>query len=347
MSTPVVAACPICSAKAHLIYASYPGYRKPETYDLFECCYCHLQFAWPFSVPAGIYENIYRLADIIPGYSRYAEYAKAVGVGSAPLEYLAAVEPMYWFISRAMKQFSADAHVVELGSGYGYLTYALSKAGYNIKGVDVAASAVDAAKRRFGDLFLCEDISEYARRLPAKCDVVVMTEVLEHLDQPLDVLSSIRAALRPGGSLLVTTPDRGYYSDAAVWHTDLPPVHLAWYSKTALREMARRVDMSIRFQDFSDYHGVSVPEIKPEQPRSVEGPILDCDATVIRRAPARPPLGMASPGWWQSLIAALSRKREERRLTRRIRRRFCRAAMTHFARESEVIGAILTKPGQL
>lgn len=125
------------------------------------------------------------------------------------------------------------------------------------------------------------------------------------------------------------------------------PVHLAWYLKTALRKMAQRVDMSIRFQDFSDYHGVSGPEIKREQPRNVVGPILDCDATVIRCAPARPPLGAASPVWWQSLIAALSHRLEERRLTRRVRRRFHRAAMTRFARESEVIGAILTKPSQL
>lgn len=97
---------------------------------------------------------------MIPGYSRYAEYARAVGISSDPLRYLAAMEPMYWFISRAMEEFSADAHVVELGSGYGYLTYASPKAGYNVTDVDVAASAVDTAKQRFNDLFLCEDIFE-------------------------------------------------------------------------------------------------------------------------------------------------------------------------------------------
>jgi SAM-dependent methyltransferase len=328
------ATCPICAAPAVHICARYPGYRAPDEYDIFDCCYCDLQFASPFSAIGEIYEGIYSAPEIVPGYDRYAAYAKAVATSDKPLDFLAQSEAMYWFVARALRDISPTSSIIEVGSGYGYLTYAISRAGYRIKGVDVAASAVEAARRRFGDLYHCEDITTFSKRLHASTDVIVMTEVLEHLDQPLTILSAIRESLRPGGSLLVTTPSRDFHPPGALWCTDLPPVHLAWYSETSLREMARRVNMTIRFQDFSEFHGRRVAGIRPQKSQPSQNAILNADNSVRTRSQRdfhRPSFRK----WWQARWPALARLERSPR--------YARHAMTHFARSTEVLGAVLTR----
>jgi SAM-dependent methyltransferase len=237
-------------------------------------------------------------------------------------------------VAQALASFAPGASIVEVGSGYGYLTYSLSRAGFDVKGVDISESAVKAAKARFGDLYLCEDITQFAQRLPSATDAVVMTEVLEHLERPLEVLNAIKAALRQGGKLIMTTPNRGFNGADALWRTDLPPVHLAWYSKTSIREMARRVGLSVTFQDFTTFNDARVAGIKPEGEGSIGGSILDADGAVLRRAApsaTRPTFKRWREEHWPQL-ARLERKRK-----------FSRRALAHYARETDIIGAILTR----
>ena len=345
MSPNPTASCPICAATATLLRGDYPGYRAPDVYDIFGCCFCDLQFASPFVAIGEIYESIYRQPEIVPGYDRYAGYAQAVTSSEKPLEFRAAREEMYWLVARARRELPPSSSIVEVGSGYGYLTYALARAGYRIRGVDIAPSAVEAARRRFGDLYLCDDIGMFSRRLPASTDVVVMTEVLEHLDQPVAVLAAIRDALRPGGSLLMTTPSRDFHPADALWRTELPPVHLAWYSKTSLREMARRVGMSIRFQDYSEFHAERVAGIRPEKRRPSPSAILNADSSVRMRS-SGDVTRTSFRGWGQARWPALARLGNSRRRADAacLGRRTLLAGIRCGVRRSERTGRVLCGP---
>ena len=325
------AKCPICGAAAELRRVDYPGYRAPDAYSIMSCHDCDLQFAWPFRAGGDIYEGIYRDPDIVPGYARYAAYARAIESSPHPLDALAEAEAMYWFVREALKPRAAGAEIIEIGSGYGYLTQALRHAGYAARGVDISENAVAAARRRFGDHYQCADVITLARQAPASVDVVVMTEVLEHLDRPLEMLRAIGALLRPGGAALVTTPNKGVFAEDALWRTDNPPVHIAWYSKTSLREMARRCELSVRFQDFSAMARAKVAGVPHEEGERVGAPILNADNTV--RADMR--VSGEDPGWrsGSSPLARLQR-----------RRKFLRRALTMYAREGEIIGAVFSKP---
>lgn len=325
------AKCPICGAAPELRRADYPGYRAPDAYAIMSCRECDLQFAWPFIAGGDIYEGIYRDPDIVPGYARYAAYARAIERSAAPLDTLADAEAMYWFVREALKTRAAGAQIIEVGSGYGYLTHALRRAGYDARGVDISANAVAAAQKRFGDHYQCADVMAFAGQTPASVDAVVMTEVLEHLDRPLEMLAAIGALLRPGGAALVTTPNKGVFAEDALWRTDNPPVHIAWYTKTSLREMARRTGLSVRFQDFSAMNRAKVAAVPREEGERIGGPVLNADNTV--RANMR--VSSMERGWASasSPLARLAR-----------RKKFLRRALTMYAREGEIIGAVFTKP---
>jgi ubiquinone/menaquinone biosynthesis C-methylase UbiE len=100
--------------------------------------------------------------------------------------------------------------VLDLGSGAGEFSAALREAGATPVAVDVAAEALrragarvpglDARLWRSGEPLPAEDCS---------VDVVWAGEVIEHVADVAPWLSEVRRVLRPGGTLLLTTPDHG------------------------------------------------------------------------------------------------------------------------------------------
>lgn len=240
--------CPLCDGTATVLNSAHPGYQAGETFAIAECDHCDVQFASPLRPGEAIYERIYQHAGTLPGYSRYAWYAAQVGGRSRPLEWLATQEEMYDFIASELGRRgpAASGPVLEVGSGLGYLTWALHAAGYQVRGLELSTRAVDAARARFGDHYTVHDISRADPSFDGAA-VVIMTEVLEHVTDPGALLASVARLLRPGGTALVTTPNKSAAPRNAYWLTDNPPVHLWWFSETTLRLLATRAGLHVSF----------------------------------------------------------------------------------------------------
>lgn len=89
--------------------------------------------------------------------------------------------------------------VLEVGCGEGYMLDAIAKAGLGAElvGVELSAQAVAEAKARLGDRARIErgdarELGKDGRRF----DVVLMLEVLEHLDDPAALLPVLAALCR-------------------------------------------------------------------------------------------------------------------------------------------------------
>lgn len=327
--------CPLCNEPAHLIRRGFSGYRAPDTYDINGCDKCDLQFASPFKSDPSIYDAIYARPDLLSGYARYLEYRRAVLGARDPLGLLASSEPMYWFVAATTGELNRDRSkkILEVGCGLGYLTYALKQAGHDASGLDISERAIADAKRSFGDHYICADVNVMSAQAAGSFDIVVMTEVLEHLDAPLSVLRSIHALLRPGGVALVSTPNKDFLPPDAVWRTDNPPVHLAWYSRTSLREMARRTNFHVRFADFSVFNQGQVAGIDGRRD-------LASGSGAFRLSPSNQPLDALPPP--RGTASLVDRVPGLRRLLRR--RKYVRRALELYAPQSEVLGVILERP---
>ena len=100
--------------------------------------------------------------------------------------------------------------VLDLGSGAGEFSAALLEAGAAPIAVDVAAEALRRARERIPGL----DARPWLAGEPLPVDdnavdVVWAGEVIEHVVDVAPWLSEVRRVLRPGGTLLLTTPDHG------------------------------------------------------------------------------------------------------------------------------------------
>lgn len=248
--------CPLCGADAILRYPNHPGYQKPKVYDICQCVGCQASYALPMVVDDQLYELIYSKRDKIPGYSRYSRYAEEILTKDDPLRYLAESEDVFWSIRQYFdsRNDAKELSVLEVGSGLGYLTFALQKHGLNIHGADISAVAVAEARRRYGDLYVCGDISSLQRESSLRYDVILLTEVIEHIANVRKFLDVIVGLLREGGEIVLTTPNRSAYPDEVLWKTDLPPVHLWWFSEKSMEMLAEQLGLKCTFLDFTEYN---------------------------------------------------------------------------------------------
>lgn len=104
---------------------------------------------------------------------------------------------------RFVRKF-AGASIVDLGCATGNYCLHLASLGYSMKGVDVNPEYVRLARERGVDAHWMQD------RIPlddASCDTVLLSEVLEHVEDPGPLLSEARRIART--NVLVTTPNSG------------------------------------------------------------------------------------------------------------------------------------------
>lgn len=110
-----------------------------------------------------------------------------------------------WILSRV-----SGGRLLEVGCGNGGMTRLLAEKVTAVVALDVSAPSL-AAVRQLGlsNVVTVQGLVEQ-HAAASEFDWVVLSEVLEHLRHPSDVLARCVGWLRPGGRLLITTP-RGHW----------------------------------------------------------------------------------------------------------------------------------------
>ena len=259
--------CRLCGGHAKLVYSGFPGYQAPARYDIYSCPRCESSFAEPCEVSESIYEHIYKQRWSLPGYNQYALQAMEVCRAKGPLTYLVNRSYVYRGVSDYLAGLGhkGQLRILEIGSGLGYFTYALARAGYLIRGIDVSEKAVLEARRWFGDLFECSDLKSLGERVAGQHDVVLALELIEHIPDVHEFMKAAKTLLSREGRLIITTPNRGAYGQDAVWRTEAPPVHLWWFSERSMEVLACQTGLISTRYGLSHYDNAIFP---PEDPVS-------------------------------------------------------------------------------
>lgn len=106
--------------------------------------------------------------------------------------------------------------VLDVASGEGYGAALLAQVAKSVVGVEIAEETVGHATAAYGApglTFLHGD----ARRIPCadgSFDAVVSFETLEHFYEHDEFMAEVRRVLRPGGLLIISSPERDVYSPA-------------------------------------------------------------------------------------------------------------------------------------
>ncbi len=124
--------------------------------------------------------------------------------------------------------------LLEVGAGCGGFVHAALRRGWDVAATEVSLSGLDELRRTQAAVF-AGDLTEadYPR---GSFDLVVSLEVLEHLPDPMSHLREYLRVTRPGGLLLLTTPNFRGFSARCLglrWRV-VTPEHLCYFSPQTL-----------------------------------------------------------------------------------------------------------------
>jgi len=233
-----------------------------ENSSVFRCMECNLGSATKGNFDPGVfYVGNYFNGEIREGYTDY--------LGSEPVlrgEFRRIVD----FVQRIVP----SGTLIEIGAAYGFFLVEATDH-YQVYGVEIADEAAEFARERGLDVRtggLTRSILEEIGPI----DVVVMLDVIEHLEDPKATLELCSEFLRPGGAMILTTPD---FASALAritgksWRNMTPPQHLWYFSREIITRMAaaaglevyqighpwKRVPISLIVQLISRYTGLEMP----------------------------------------------------------------------------------------
>ena len=101
--------------------------------------------------------------------------------------------------------------ILEIGCGMGHFQFFLRQKGFlNCVAVDIGQEQIDYCQANLeGEFILVDDTNFYLLNHARVFDVIIMNDVLEHFtkNEAVEILDNIRQALKPGGRLIMRTPN--------------------------------------------------------------------------------------------------------------------------------------------
>jgi SAM-dependent methyltransferase len=196
-------------------------------FQIVQCRECKFMFALvaPAYDAASLYtEDIYFAAGCEYGIADYGQWRRRLAQFYIPrLERIEAFQP--------------PARLLDIGCASGYLMKAAQERGWQVEGVELSP----AMRRRAAELTrapIYESI-EHALGSGKRFECVTMFEVIEHLSDPVGILTQVAKLLVPGGLLALSTPNCERPGAAAglpinVWF--LPPEHISYFGAGTVRQ---------------------------------------------------------------------------------------------------------------
>ena len=109
---------------------------------------------------------------------------------------------------------SPGARVLDVAAAQGNFSLALAELGFDVTWNDLRADLAGYVrlKHERGKIEFAAG-NAFELEFPAPFDAVLITEIIEHVAHPDDFLAKAAALVRPGGYIVMTTPNGGYFKN--------------------------------------------------------------------------------------------------------------------------------------
>ncbi len=221
-----------------------PEHRGPvidhvNGYDVIECEVCGYIHAMPLptadDLNATYAEEYY--SDEKPDYLAHAsEDAAWAALGYADR------------VTRLEEILGRKGRLLDIGSGPGFFLKFAAENGWDVKGIEPSRQAAEFASGMGLDITNEFFSGETAPQL-GKFDAVTMTNMLEHVPDPIGLVQLASSALRPGGAICITVPnDYNGFQNALRDHAGVapwwiaPPHHLNYFGFDSLERLMTRCE---------------------------------------------------------------------------------------------------------
>jgi len=144
-------------------------------------------------------------------------------------------------------QIGKKIKIADFGCGRGWLSKKLSQFG-SVTGFDLSEKAIENAKHSFPELeFVCLNAAaSISEQFIGQFDLVVSSEVIEHIEEQQQYLLNLAQLLKKGGHFLISTPngkwkENFYCNGREKWKQ---PVE-NWLSAFSLEEILKKAELKV------------------------------------------------------------------------------------------------------
>lgn len=161
--------------------------------------------------------------------------------------------------------------LLDVGCSTGAFVTAARDAGWQVQGLEIGAASAAYARDTLGLDVRRGSFYDFAASA-GSLDAVAMLEVIEHLERPADAARRIAGLLRPGGLLLVTTPNfdslyRRLFG-SRWWVVNCEDEHIVLFNLATLEGLLRDNGFEVVFRRI---RGLDVLGLAREAKRSLMG----------------------------------------------------------------------------
>ncbi len=214
--------------------------------DIWQCSGCGLGRSRSAGFdPARYYGREYFTGGHADGYADYADTAELLQRDFSRLA------------ANLAQHFPPGSRLLEIGCAYGYFLMEAARH-FAVHGLEISEAAVAECKRNgLGDV-RCGTLKT-AASFAHGFDVIVLLDVIEHLENPGEDLAQMAALLNPGGMIVLTTGDFSALLARAMgrrWRLMTPPQHQWFFTPASLSRLALRSDLEVQS---CEHPGKTVP----------------------------------------------------------------------------------------
>jgi len=223
--------CDLCNSENHSLLF------KKDGYNILRCDNCELVFTQQSISFSGesIYTENYFQGRIKDGYADYKSSEEVLKKQFKKIFQQIEKEVNYKF-----------GKLLEVGCAYGYFLDIASQK-FKTLGIEISKYATDLCKERNLNV-LCGSISSDILKDKDGFDVIVMLDVIEHLNSPSDTLDILCGKLENDGIIYIQTGDIDSLLSKVMrkrWRLLTPPQHLYFFSKKTLIKLLKSKGLNI------------------------------------------------------------------------------------------------------
>jgi len=135
--------------------------------------------------------------------------------------------------------------LLDVGSGLAVFPFRMKEAGWNVTALDPDARATTHAREVAGVRAIHADFLTWEPKPDERFDLITLNKVLEHVEDPIAMLSRARRWIRPGGLLYVEVPDASAAQEGPE-REEFFIEHLHVFSKNSLKLVSARAGLSLK-----------------------------------------------------------------------------------------------------
>jgi SAM-dependent methyltransferase len=146
-----------------------------------------------------------------------------------------------------VRRFSSPGRLLEIGPAFGVFAFQAQQAGYDVSAIEMDARCCDYLTNELRIRATRSDEPQQAIETFEPQDVIALWHVIEHLPDPWGLLRAAAGKLRPGGIIVIATPNPLAWQFGlmrSLWpHVDAPR-HLYLFASRTIIDFARPIGLS-------------------------------------------------------------------------------------------------------